>query len=133
MPNTRREFLSGAMRLAGLTATLPLPAWAFAGSRPTANDIWDLTIGETPIVIGDRKLGRRVSRLVKDIGDGVEAQRRCLLDLENLGWDAMPAIIGPSGVISRVMTRTSPVRACPGGFPKRRLNASRKPDSDSNP
>ena len=55
MPNTRREFLSGAMRLAGLTATLPLPAWAFAESRPTANDTWDLTIGETPIIIGDRR------------------------------------------------------------------------------
>ena len=55
MPNTRREFLSGAMQLAGLTATLPLPAWAFAEPRPTANDIWDLTIGEMPIIIGDRR------------------------------------------------------------------------------
>ena len=62
MPKTRREFLSGAIRLAGLSAALPLPAWAISESRPIsagaaslANDIWDLTIGKTPITIGDRR------------------------------------------------------------------------------
>ena len=59
MPNTRREFLSGAVKLAGLTAALPLPAWAIDQSYPIAaslsNDIWDLTIGKTPITIGDRR------------------------------------------------------------------------------
>ncbi len=59
MPNTRREFLSGAIKLAGLTAALPLPAWAIDQPHPIAaslsNDIWDLTIGKTPITIGDRR------------------------------------------------------------------------------
>ena len=59
MHNTRREFLAGAVKLAGLTAALPLPAWAIDQSYPIAaslsNDIWDLTIGKTPITIGDRR------------------------------------------------------------------------------
>lgn len=59
MPKTRREFLSGATRFAGLIALSPLPAWAASASRrpaqQSASDIWDLTIGETPLAIGDRR------------------------------------------------------------------------------
>ena len=57
----RRSFIArgiGLAALAGIGARLPLPAWASSGgtgSPGAAQDTWDLTIGPTPIVIGDRR------------------------------------------------------------------------------
>jgi CopA family copper-resistance protein len=56
----RRSFIArgiGLAALAGIGARLPLPAWAGSfgtGSPGGVQDTWDLTIGPTPIVIGDR-------------------------------------------------------------------------------
>ena len=59
MPSSRRDFIRhslNALGLTGLSAAFPLPAWAMRSleSQPV-QDVWDLTIGETPIVIGDRR------------------------------------------------------------------------------
>lgn len=57
----RRSFIArgiGLAALAGIGARLPLPAWANtggSGSLGPAEDTWDLTIGPTPVVIGDRR------------------------------------------------------------------------------
>lgn len=59
MRKTRRDFLAHSLQIAGFTglsAALPLPAWALQhGTAPTANDVWDLTIGDTRVVINDRR------------------------------------------------------------------------------
>ena len=56
MTTTRRKFLSGAFRVAGLGVALPLPAWAFdlESQRLISSDVWDLTIGEAPVFIDGR-------------------------------------------------------------------------------
>ena len=56
MSRTRREFLSSALRVAGLGVALPLPAWAFdlESQRLISSDVWDLTIGEAPVFIDGR-------------------------------------------------------------------------------
>lgn len=62
MRKSRREFLAQTFKIAGiggLCANLPLPAWALPGTGlkhdVDVRDIWDLTIGNTPIVLGDRR------------------------------------------------------------------------------
>lgn len=61
MHKSRREFIKQAIRIAGLgglSASVPLPAWALRNSdldKHGARDVWDLTIGYTPVVFGDRR------------------------------------------------------------------------------
>lgn len=62
MRKTRREFIAQTIQIAGaggLCASLPLPAWATQGRslgrQNDVHDICDLTIGNTPIVLGDRR------------------------------------------------------------------------------
>jgi FtsP/CotA-like multicopper oxidase with cupredoxin domain len=56
MPKTRREFLSGAINVAGLSVVLPLPTWAFdlEAQRLISSDRWDLTIGDAAVFIDSR-------------------------------------------------------------------------------
>ncbi|HEX5787654.1 MAG TPA: copper resistance system multicopper oxidase [Woeseiaceae bacterium] len=54
----RRTFLARGLQLAalgGLSARLPLPAWATADAGGAAEDAWDLAIGPAPITLGDRR------------------------------------------------------------------------------
>ncbi|MDH3747688.1 MAG: copper resistance system multicopper oxidase [Gammaproteobacteria bacterium] len=62
MRKSRREFIAQTFKIAsagGLCATLPLPTWALQGASlghdDVVRDIWDLTIGNTPIILGDRR------------------------------------------------------------------------------
>ncbi len=55
---TRRGFLRGASSVAaagGLSAVLPLPAWALQAQSTRVSDAWDLTIGNTPVVFNDHR------------------------------------------------------------------------------
>ncbi len=60
MPSSRRTFLASSVALAGFglaKLSLPVPAWARAALLPAGppQDAWDLSIGKTPVVFGDRR------------------------------------------------------------------------------